>query len=241
MDEAELWPLRDDARVKAELTARYLAFAKGIAFRYSRNNENSADLVQVANVGLVNAIHRFDPEKGKPFLAFASPTIHGELRRHFRDRGSMLHVPRSVYERIGQIERASDGLRSGLQREPTDLEVAGEIGCSESDVVEARQAILSRNADSLDGLPDESREVPRMEAVGVIDHELETAEDRLDVGDAFNSLEAEERQIILYRFRDEMSQHQIAERLGCSQMHVSRRLSKILDKMGDAVAGAAVP
>ena len=122
-EEDDLWARRDsDPLAREELVNRYLAFAKSVALRYRSNAESLDDLVQVASLGLVNAVNRFDPSRGVPFIAFASPTITGELKRHFRDRTSMMRIPRSLYDRIGQIDFVVAELTSRLNREPTIAE-----------------------------------------------------------------------------------------------------------------------
>lgn len=234
--EEELWPRRQESEVRAELVSRYLAYAKSIALRYRGQAESVEDLVQVASVGLMNAIERFDPSNGTPFVGFASPTIHGELKRHFRDRVSTLRVPRSVYERIGNMEAVVAQLRSSLSHEPGIEEIAEAMGCSSEAVLEARTASQVRNPIGFSE-GDDDGEWPSEEHLGSEDEGYELAEYRLVTEEAIKSLDAEDQAILNMRYHDELTQSQIAARLGCSQMQVSRRLRSILNTMNSSVSG----
>lgn len=241
-DEAELWERRDsDPRAREELINRYLAFAKSVAVRYRSQSESLDDLVQVASLGLVNAVSRFDPERGIPFIAFASPTITGELKRHFRDRTTVVRLPRSLYDRIGQIDSVSADLTNRLNREPSIAEIAAEMCCPESEVFEAFEAGLNRHPISLDhgsGPNDEDSAAPA-EWLGREDSRFELTEQRIMLKSAIDELSDEEQTVIRLRFQDEMTQSEIAERIGHSQMHVSRMLRKILNRMSDRLPAAA--
>jgi len=233
-----LWPRRQEPAVRTELAHRYLAYAKSIGIRYRGQAESIDDLIQVASVGLMNAIERYDPARGIPFVAFASPTIHGELKRHFRDRVSTLKVPRGIYDRIGVMERVLADLRTSLAHEPSITEIAEAMECSEDDVLEARQATLARNPDGFTDSPDdESGSKAQEDHLGKDDEGYRLAEDRIITGQALGLLNKDDRSMVLLRFRDELTQSQIADRIGCSQMQVSRRLRSILDSMNRQVAG----
>lgn len=208
-----------------------MAFAKSIALRYAGGAESTDDLVQVANVGLMNAIKRYDPASGNPFVAFASPTINGELKRHFRDRVSTVRLPRGVYERIGRIEIAGNSLRGQLGREPTTEEIAAAVHCSPTEVEEAAQGIDSRHPTPL-RRDDADREHGVLEEhLGALDQAFDLVEDRIATNAALKQLAPEERRIIALRFGHELSQSQIATRVGCSQMQVSRKLKQILNRL----------
>ena len=241
-DEAELWARRDtDPLAREELVNRYLAFAKSVAVRYRSQAESLDDLVQVASLGLVNAVNRFDPDRGVPFIAFASPTITGELKRHFRDRTSAMRLPRSLYDRIGQIDIVISDLTSQLNREPTSAEIAAEMRCPEEEIIEAFEAGSNRHPISLDQGPasiDDDAGSPA-EWLGRDDSRYETAESRIMLRAAMEGLSSEERMVVSLRFRDELTQSEIAEKIGHSQMHVSRMLRRILDRMGDRLPAAA--
>lgn len=241
-DESDLWERRDtDPQAREELIRRYLGYAKSIAVRFRSQAEALDDLVQVASLGLMSAVSRFDPDRGIPFIAFAAPTITGELKRHFRDRTSTVRLPRSLYDRIGRIENSVGDLTSRLNRDPSITEVAAETGCSEREVSEAVEAGHNRHPVSLDqGLAGNDDEgVSPAVWLGEEDHEFETAESRIMLRDAMSDLSAEERMVIRLRFRDELTQSEIAERIGHSQMHVSRMLRRILNRLGDRLPAAA--
>lgn len=241
VDEADLWARRDeDPLAKEELVNRYLAFAKSVAVRYRSQAESLDDLVQVASLGLVNAVNRFDPDRGVPFIAFASPTITGELKRHFRDRTSALRLPRSLYDRIGQIDIVVSDLTNQLSREPSLSEIASEMHCPEVEITEAWEAGHNRHPVSLDqsGTSDDDASSPA-EWLGEVDTRFETAESRIMLRNAMDDLSQEEQEVIRLRFRDELTQSEIAEKIGHSQMHVSRMLRRILDRMGDRLPAAA--
>lgn len=241
-DEADLWARRDsDPHAREELTSRYLAFAKSVAVRYRSQAESLDDLVQVASLGLVNAINRFEPDRGVPFIAFASPTITGEIKRHFRDRTSAMRLPRSLYDRIGQIDIVVSDLTSRLNREPTVAEIAAEMNADVSEVSEAFEAGHNRHPISLDQGPGSSEEDSSSPAewLGREDSNYDTAESRIMLHEAMDDLNDEERMVISLRFRDELTQSEIAERIGHSQMHVSRMLRKILDRMNERIPAAA--
>lgn len=231
--ESDLWPSRDIPAVRAEIASRFVSFAKSIALRYATPAESSDDLVQVANVGLMNAISRYNADSGNPFLSFASPTIHGELKRHFRDRVSSVRLPRGVYERVGRMEAATRTLRGDLGREPTDSELARSACCSEREVDEAREAVEARHPTPLKrGSKDDGAGVFE-EHFGSPDQGFSLAEDRMVASAALRKLSRNEREMIVLRYRDELSQSQIAARVGCSQMQVSRKLRQILDRLGE--------
>ncbi|MBN8866906.1 MAG: sigma-70 family RNA polymerase sigma factor [Solirubrobacterales bacterium] len=241
-DESDLWSRRDaDPHAREELTNRYLAFAKSVAVKYRSQAESLDDLVQVASLGLVNAVNRFDPDRGVPFIAFASPTITGELKRHFRDRTSSMRLPRSLYDRIGQIDIVVSDLTGRLNREPSIPEIAAEMDTGEQEIVEAFEAGHNRHPVSLDqGIsPDEDGSGSPAEWLGRDDSSYEIAESRIVLHDAMEDLTDEERLVIRLRFRDELTQSEIAERIGHSQMHVSRMLRRILDRMNERLPAAA--
>ncbi len=241
-EEADLWALRDTSpQAREELISRYLAFAKSLAVRYRNQTESLDDLVQVASLGLVNAINRFDPERGIPFIAFASPTITGELKRHFRDRTSTMRLPRSLYDRIGQIDLVVSDLTGQLNREPSVTEIATEMNTEEHKVVEAFEAGQNRHLVSLDCNPvsSDGDSGTFSERFGEEDANFDTAENRIVLHEAMSDLSNEEQTVIRLRFREELTQSEIADRIGHSQMHVSRMLRRILDRMNKRIPAAA--
>jgi RNA polymerase sigma-B factor len=226
-----------DAALREELVHRYLPFARGLAMRYRSGSEPSEDLIQVASLGLVNAIDRFDPKRGAPFTAFAAPTILGELKRHFRDRVWTVRVPRSLKERIADVEEAITKLTGALQRSPSVGEVAERLGLDEMEVLEALEASDTRSPLSLDHPgPADADDVPEGEWIGAEDERYEIVEGRATVEQALPALSERERLVLHLRFVEDWTQSQIAERIGCSQMHVSRILRRTLQRIREQIA-----
>src|ERR1700755_1028774 len=182
--EALLWRrLRDqrDPAAREELVRRYLPFAKNLALRYRGASESFDDLLQVANLGLLNAVDRFDPERGIPFTAFASPTILGELKRHFRDRVWTVRVPRGLHDRMAEVDKAVTELTKKLQRSPSVGEIAERRGREQTDVLEVMEANHNRRPLSLDrpAGAEDSDEAPPSEWVGEEDERFELVEGRI--------------------------------------------------------------
>ena len=245
-DEADLLEryarTRDEA-AREELVRRFLPFARSLAMRYSGGVEPSEDLIQVASLGLVSALERFDPERGVPFAAFAGPTILGELRRHFRDRVWTLRVPRGLQERIRDVEQAIAKLSHELERSPTVAEIAELIGANESDVLEAFEATVARRTVSLDQpvrTAEPGEEAPMAERIGTDDEGFELVEDREAIETSASILTDLEREVLHLRFAEDLTQSKIAERVGYSQMHVSRILRRALEKLRESAGEGPV-
>lgn len=229
--EAALWAARDtDPRAREELMNRYLPFARSLASRYRGANESFDDLVQVASVGLVNAVNRFEPDKGTPFAAFASPTILGELKRYFRDRVWMVRVPRGLQENIRTVDAAASDLGAELHRTPTTEEIAIHTGMEEAAVNEVLVAKQERSPVSLDQPEDEEGRTPE-DRVGVSDPNFGLVDDKDEIREAMSDLSAVEKRVLRLRFIDDMTQSEIADRIGYSQMHVSRLLRRSLERL----------
>ncbi|MGK2932950.1 MAG: sigma-70 family RNA polymerase sigma factor [Solirubrobacterales bacterium] len=233
-DEKDLWPLRDeDPRVREELVSRYLPFARRLAGKYRNRWESADDLQQVASLGLLNAVLRFDPSKGTPFAAFASPTIHGELKRYFRDRVWIVRVPRDLQEEILEVEHATDELSAQLHRMPTDAEIDEATGLGEGAASRASAARADRVPSSLDSTLDDGQ--TPLERFGSVDSSFAAIEDSDALRGAMSELDQDARTVMRLRFVEDMTQSEIADRIGCSQMHISRVLRRsvtsILDKL----------
>jgi RNA polymerase sigma-B factor len=241
-DESLLWKrLRKhgDETAREELVRRYLPFAKNLALRYRGASESFDDLEQVANLGLVNAIDRFEPSRGTPFAAFASPTILGELKRHFRDRVWTVRVPRGLHDRMAEVDKATAALTVELQRSPSVGEIAAKLEVEPAAVLEVMEAGHNRRPLSLDRpVGGEEDETPASEWIGDSDQNFELVEDRITLEDVLPQLDARERLVLRLRFVDDMTQSQIAERIGHSQMHVSRILRRTLERIRDEVEAA---
>jgi RNA polymerase sigma-B factor len=238
--EALLWRrLRDqrDPAAREELVRRYLPFAKNLALRYRGASESFDDLLQVANLGLVNAVDRFDPARGTPFAAFASPTILGELKRHFRDRVWTVRVPRGLHDRMAEVEKATSALTVELQRSPSVPEIAAKLEIEPSEVLEVLEANHNRRPLSLDRrVGGEDDESPASEWVGDEDEGYELIDDKLALEGVLPQLDDRERLILRLRFVEDMTQSQIADQIGHSQMHVSRILRRTLERIREQVA-----
>ncbi len=231
-----------DATLREELVNRFLPLARTLAMRYSGGGEPSDDLVQVASVGLMGAIDRFDPERGVPFAGFAGPTILGELRRHFRDRVWTLRVPRGLQERIRSVEDAITKLAGELERSPTVAEVAEAMGAGEDEVLEAMEAGDARRTISLDqpAIGDDSGDSSIVDRVGGSDPAYDLVEARAAISDGARVLSDLEREVLRLRFVEDLTQSKIADQVGYSQMHVSRILRRALDRLREASAPGGV-
>jgi len=239
-DEAELWRRFGESRepaIREELVRRNLEFAKRLARRYRGASESFDDLLQVASLALVKAVDRFDPGRGIPFTAFASPTILGELKRHFRDRAWTVRVPRGLHDRMGQVDRAISELTKKLQRSPSIGEIAERLDLEPTDVLEVLEANHNRRPLSLDRPAggDDAEEATPADWIGDEDKNFELVEGRVALDAALPHLEERERLVLRLRFVEDMTQSQIAERIGHSQMHVSRILRRALERIREQV------
>jgi RNA polymerase sigma-B factor len=234
----------DDA-AREELIRRYLPLARKLARRYAGAREPLDDLVQVASLGLVKAVDRFDHERGIAFPAFAVPTILGELKRYFRDLGWSVHVPRGIQEMALEVGQASERLTLRSGRAPSPSELAQYLEWSLEDVVDALEAASAHHAVSLDapreGGPDEPASTLGR-SLGTEDVGYALVDTRLTLAAAARLLPARDRRILWLRFDADLTQTQIAERIGISQMQVSRILRRALARLGElAVDGATGP
>ncbi len=238
------YAMQRDPEARTEILRRYMGFARAMALRYEGRGESTEDLIQVASLGLVHAVERFDPERGRPFLAFASPTVLGELRRHFRDRALPLRLPRSLQERTHDVDETITALTRELGRPPTADEIAGHLGLEREDVLDALEASSSRRVRSLDAPaapgPDGEREV-LVERLGSEDPAYEHVENWSTVVQLLPELSEIERRALRLRLAEDLTQSQIGERLGCSQMQVSRMLRRSLDRLREAYEDEAAP
>jgi RNA polymerase sigma-B factor len=235
-DEGELlrrYHATGDPVVREELVARFLPLARSLAMRYSGGGEPSDDLVQVASLGLIGAIDRFDPQRGVPFGAFAGPTILGELRRHFRDRVWTLRVPRGLQERIREVEEAITKLANDYERSPTIGQIAERLEITEDEVLEALEASDARRTMSLDQptAGDDPGDTSVGDRVGRDDPGFELVEERSALRAGTRALSDLEREVLRLRFVEDLTQSKIAARVGYSQMHVSRILRRALERM----------
>jgi RNA polymerase sigma-B factor len=231
----ELWKrVREgDDAAREKIVRAYLPLAQSLARRYRASSEAREDLEQVASLGLVSAIDRYDPDRGIPFRGFATPTILGELRHHFRDKVWTVRVPRSLQERIAAVERASEELSGELKRSPTVREIAEQTDCTEAEVLDAFEASHNRWHLSFERpVAGEEEEAGTLgEQLGEDDSRFELVEERMAVMDAIPTLDDRQREVLRLRFAEGLSQSRIAEQIGCSQMQVSRILRSTLEKL----------
>lgn len=219
-------------RLREEVITRCLPLAENIARRFSGRGENHDDLVQVARLGLVNAVDRFDPQHGSEFVSFAVPTVMGEVRRHFRDVAWATRVPRRLKELHKSISDASEDLSQRLGRSPSPSEIAAELDLGVAEVTEgllARGAYQALSTDS--GAADDEIGAPMLETLGSEDPEYDHIESYVAIRPALAKLSERERRILVLRFFGSQTQTEIAKQLGISQMHVSRILSSTLAKL----------
>ena len=229
-----------DLAAREELVERCLPLARDLARRYTYTDEPFDDLLQVASLGLIKAIDRFDPDRGAKFTSYAAPTILGELKRHFRDKGWALHVPRDLQERTLAVSREAEALSKRLGRSPKPREVARAIGCSVEEVLEAQQAAASYEAASLDAptARDDDEAASLVDLLGGEDAAYELVEDRDAIASGWKTLPDVERSVLELRFMHDLNQREIGERIGYSQMHVSRLLRRALSRLETAAAAA---
>jgi RNA polymerase sigma-B factor len=214
------------------MVERHLGLARHLALRYSDSGEPLDDLFQIAALGLVNAVDRYDPSRGVAFTTFAVPTILGELKRHFRDRGWAIHVPRDLKEASLRVRRAIADHRG--ERPPTPAELAQATGLSLEGVLEALEVAGVQRTLSLDaptGHDEEGGGASLVDLLGGDDHDLARATDRALLESLMRSVSAREREILRLRFVEDLTQSQIGERIGVSQMQVSRILRSALTRM----------
>ncbi len=226
------WKRFHDRAARDRLVELYLPLARALARRFTRDRQSREDFAQVASIGLLKAIDGFDPERGIAFTSFAVPTIVGELKRHVRDFGWPFHVPRQVRDRAVRVRRAAAGLELRLGRSPTPAEIAAECGFPTESVLDAMEAAASAQVSSLapgedggDGL--EGR------WLSTDDHGYELVEDRDAIARRLRACEGRERTVLRLRLVENMSQREIGQRVGISQMQVSRLLRRLLDDLGD--------
>ncbi len=228
-----------DPKIKDELVAQHLNLVRYLAGKFSNRGENLEDLVQVGCLGLIKAIERFDPERGTEFTTYATPTIVGEIKRHFRDKGWAIKVPRRLQEFNASVAKTTEELTSQLGRVPTPDEIAKKLEVSPEDVLEAQELGQSYNLLSIDSEldADDSRKTSSLlDYLGRDDFQLEQVEDRLALHRAFSSLPSRERLLMYLRFFENRSQSEVAKVLNISQMHVSRLQARSLETMRQALS-----
>jgi len=232
-------PNSQHEQLRAELVVVHLNLVRFLAVRFANRGEPLDDLVQVGTVGLHKAIDRFELERGVEFTTYATPTIVGEIKRYFRDKGWAVKVPRRLQELNLAVNRAGDKLAIALGRSPTVAELAEHLHAGEDEILEAQELGQAYNLLSLDSEvsgENDKKSQTLADTVGVADAGLELLEDRANLDRAFAVLSGSERVIIYFRFYESVSQTEIAKRLNVSQMHVSRLQAKALEKLRSVLA-----
>jgi RNA polymerase sigma-B factor len=228
-----------DPALRERLIEAALPLAHQVARRYRHSHESLDDVIQVARLGLVKAVDRFDPSRGVAFSTYAVPTMVGEIKRYFRDTGWAVHVPRSLQERVQKVEKVRSRLADVLGRSPTVDEIADEAELSVEEVLQAMEAAAAYDARSLDApAPDPDDDAPSYaDTLGTADDGYELVEDRGAVHAALKVLPMRERRILHMRFAGDMTQAEIAAQVGVSQMQVSRLLRRSLRALREEADG----
>jgi RNA polymerase sigma-B factor len=225
-----------DPVARERLVLRHRPLARSLAARYARGNEPFDDLFQVACLGLVKAVDRYDPERGTAFSSYAVPTILGELKRHFRDRTWAVRVPHTVHDNAMRVRAVRDRLPSRLGRQALARALASNLGLPERGVVDALDALDANEVVSLDVASEEDDSQTMRETFGEDDDGYRRVEHALDFEQMLECLGARERQVFRLRFNENLTQREIAERMGLTQMSVSRLLKRCLPQLTE-VAG----
>ena len=227
----ERWRRHRDREARDELIARFLPLARKLARRYVQSSEPYDDLVQVASLGLVKAVERFDPDRGFAFTSFAVPTIVGELKRYFRDTGWAIHVDRGAQERARKINEARQAISARTGRPPRVDELAQYLELSEEEVLDGLQVAEAYGTVSLDAPVAGEEDASRLDSIGDDDERLGLIDDQTTIFAAAKHLPQREREILYLRFGEDLTQSEIADRVGVSQMQVSRLLRRSLHRL----------
>jgi len=240
---AEMRALPEDSerrsRVRDQLAEMHLPLVEYLARRFTGRNEPFADLVQVGAIGLLKSIDRFEPERGLEFSTYATPTILGEIKRHFRDTGWLLHVPRRAQELQARLATARGELSQELRRAPTVAELAARLEVSQDDVIEALDVSRAYSGVPLDALTETDSGPVDNPLLSELDEQLDRVEQRAVLRPALDTLPRREREVLMLRFLAGKSQTEIAQIVGVSQMQVSRLISRSLTKLREEMSRPA--
>jgi RNA polymerase sigma-B factor len=228
-----------DLAAREQLIEQYMSLVRSLARRYSYRGEQLEDLVQIGAIGLIKAIDRFDVNRGVELTTYATPNIIGEIKRHFRDRGWSVRVPRGLQELNIQLSRLIEELTVQNGRSPTIPELAKAASVTDEEVLEALEsgrAYTSLSLSAGSGGHDDDGELDPLESLGTEEHQYEVSEDRAVLEPGFRVLDERERKILHLRFFEGLTQSQIAQQVGISQMHVSRLIRRSLEKIREEIA-----
>ena len=226
-----------DVAARERLVERHMALVRSLARRYAGRGEPLDDLEQVGAIGLLKAIDRYELSREVALTTYATPNVVGEIKRHFRDKGWAIRIPRGLQELNSRMSGTIERLTSRLGRSPSIAEIARELSVAPEQVLEALEAGSAYAPMSLSGTPTGDDDMDPMEAVGAEDEAFERSEDRVTLAPALRALSERDRAILRMRFEEGMTQTQIAEHVGISQMHVSRLIRKSLERMRAELAG----
>lgn len=226
-----------DEDARNQLIVNHLNLVRFLASKFKNRGEPLEDLVQVGTIGLIKAIDRFDPSRGLEFTTYATPTIMGEIKRHFRDKGWSVRVPRRLQELSAKVNQATDELTNELQRPPSVEEIAQHIGASVDDVLEAMESSSAYSSVPLEaGGNDSDDDTPAViDHYASVDQNLAASDDRMVLEDAIKEFSPREQEVIRMRFVDGLTQVEIANKLGISQVQVSRLLRRTLKKVQEKI------
>jgi RNA polymerase sigma-B factor len=239
MNDRELLKLyheQGDPSAREELVNRHLPLVRSLARRYAGRGESLEDIEQVGAIGLIKAIDRYELEREVALTTYATPNVVGEIKRHFRDKGWAIRVPRALQELNGKMGPTIERLTAKLGRSPSIAEIANEFQTTPEQVLEAMEAGSAYAPASLSAGPGDEGDLDPMETIGSADAEFARTEDRASLEPALQRLPPREREILRMRFEDGLTQTQIAERVGISQMHVSRLIRRSLDRMREQLS-----
>jgi RNA polymerase sigma-B factor len=227
-----------DLQAREKLIEQYMSLVRSLARRYAYRGEQLDDLVQIGAIGLIKAIDRFDIDRGVELTTYATPNIIGEIKRHFRDKGWAVRVPRGLQELNVQLSKLMEQLTVQLGRSPTIPELAKAAGVEEEQVLEAIESGRAYTSLSLSvgGGGGDDDDLDPLESLGTEEHQYEVSEDRAVLAPGFRALDDRERMILQLRFFDGLTQSQIAQQVGISQMHVSRLIRRSLEKIRETIA-----
>lgn len=221
-----------DEEARSELIVNHLNLVRFLAGKFANRGEPLEDLVQVGTIGLIKAIDRFDPERGLEFTTYATPTILGEIKRHFRDKGWSVRVPRRLQELSAKVNRAVDELTVALQHSPTIDEIADYLDVSSDEVLEAMESGEAYSSVPLEGTgSDDGGSLAVIDRFGREDPDLEASDDRILLERVLGEFTPKEQEVVRLRFLEGLTQAEIAKRLGISQVQVSRLLRRTLKRM----------
>jgi RNA polymerase sigma-B factor len=225
-----------DEQAREQLIVNHLNLVRFLASKFKNRGESLEDLVQVGTIGLIKAIDRFDPSRGLEFTTYATPTIMGEIKRHFRDKGWSVRVPRRLQELSAKVNQATDELTNELQRSPSVEEIAERVGASVDEVLEAMESSSAYSSVPLEGGGTDDEDAPSViDRYATVDQDLAASDDRIVLEDAIKDFSPREQEVIKMRFIDGLTQVEIAERLGISQVQVSRLLRRTLKKVQEKI------